>query len=67
MTLDAVAALQAALRAPTVNDGSGAETQAFEQLHEALREHFPLLHATLDLTPVGEHGLLFRWPGASAE
>lgn len=67
MTLDAVGALQAALRAPTVNDGSGAETQAFEQLHAALREHFPLLHATLDLTAVGAHGLLFRWPGASAE
>ncbi|OIJ24496.1 M20/M25/M40 family metallo-hydrolase [Nocardioides luteus] len=67
MTLDPVAALQAALRAPTVNDGSGAEDAAFEQLHAALREHFPLLHATLELTPVGGHGLLFRWPGASAE
>lgn len=67
MTLDAVAALQAALRAPTVNDGSGVEAQAFAQLHEALRDHFPLLHATLTLTPVGGHGLLFRWPGASAE
>lgn len=67
MTLDPVAALQAALRAPTVNDGSGAEAEAFAQLHQALREHFPLLHSTLDLTPVGEHGLLFRWPGASAD
>ncbi|MDQ4111871.1 MAG: M20/M25/M40 family metallo-hydrolase, partial [Actinomycetota bacterium] len=67
MTLDAVAALQAALRASTVNDGSGAEAKAFAQLHEALREHFPLLHSTLDLAPVGEHGLLFRWRGASAE
>ncbi|NYI79737.1 M20/M25/M40 family metallo-hydrolase [Nocardioides panzhihuensis] len=67
MTLDAVAALQAALRAPTVNDGSGAEGQAFAQLHEALRDHFPLLHSTLELTPVGKHGLLFRWSGASAE
>lgn len=67
MTLDAVAALQAALRAPTVNDGSGVEAQAFAQLHEALRDHFPLLHATLTLTPVGGHGLLFRWPGVSAE
>jgi carboxypeptidase PM20D1 len=67
MTLDAVAALQAALRAPTVNDGSGAEAQAFAQLHEALRDHFPLLHGALELTPVGDHGLLFRWPGASAE
>ncbi|MEU0317006.1 M20/M25/M40 family metallo-hydrolase [Nocardioides sp. NPDC006273] len=67
MILDAVAALQAALRAPTVNDGSGAEAEAFAQLHEALRDHFPLLHATLTLTPVGGHGLLFRWRGASAE
>ncbi|NGN95703.1 M20/M25/M40 family metallo-hydrolase [Nocardioides sp. KC13] len=67
MTPDPVAALQATLRAPTVNDGSGAEAEAFAQLHEALREHFPRLHATLDLTPVGGHGLLFRWPGASAE
>ncbi|MFE6647607.1 M20/M25/M40 family metallo-hydrolase [Nocardioides sp. NPDC057772] len=67
MTLDPVAALQAALRAPTVNDGSAGEAEAFAQLHEALREHFPLLHATLDLTPVGGHGLLFRWPGASPE
>jgi carboxypeptidase PM20D1 len=66
MTPDPVAALQDALRAPTVN-GSGVEGEAFEQLHAALREHFPLLHATLELTPVGKHGLLFRWPGASAE
>ncbi|MGY0387590.1 M20/M25/M40 family metallo-hydrolase [Nocardioides sp. WG-D5] len=67
MTLDPVAALQDALRAPTVNDGSGAEQQAFEQLHDALREHFPQLHSSLDLIPVGRHGLLFRWPGASAD
>ncbi|EGD42365.1 peptidase, M20E (Gly-X carboxypeptidase) subfamily [Nocardioidaceae bacterium Broad-1] len=67
MTLDPVAALQDALRAPTVSDGSGAEQQAFEQLHDVLREHFPQLHSTLDLTPVGRHGLLFRWPGASAD
>ena len=67
MTLDPVAALQDALRAPTVNDGSGAAQQAFEQLHDALREHFPQLHSSLDLTPVGRHGLLFRWPGASAD
>jgi carboxypeptidase PM20D1 len=31
-----------------------------------LRACFPLLHERLELTPVHEHGLLFRWPGRTA-
>lgn len=69
MSVDVVAALQAAVREPTVSnrDPSLVDEQAFVRLHAVLREHFPLLHEHLELTRVPEHGLLFCWRGASSE
>ncbi|SDT29702.1 M20/M25/M40 family metallo-hydrolase [Actinoplanes derwentensis] len=56
------------LRIPTVSsrDASEWDHAAFDAFHDALRRHFPLLHA-LELTRIGSHGLLFRWPGSAAE
>ena len=70
MTVDpAVAKLQALVRIPTVSDRdpSKVDVAAFDAL---LAEHarlFPRLYAALELTRVGSHGLLFRWPGASGD
>ncbi|WP_328477678.1 M20/M25/M40 family metallo-hydrolase [Actinoplanes sp. NBC_00393] len=65
----AVSTLQALLRIPTVSTRNPDDWDhaAFEAFHAALREHFPLLHAHLELTRIGDYGLLFRWPGESAE
>ncbi|MEU4692613.1 M20/M25/M40 family metallo-hydrolase [Actinoplanes sp. NPDC023714] len=62
-------ALRALLRIPTVStrDVGSWDHRAFEEFHAELRRRFPLLHARLELTPVGRHGLLFRWPGSEAE
>lgn len=64
-----VGKLQALVRIPTVSDRDPAlvDTAAFDQLLEELADQFPRLHAELELTRVGTHGLLFRWPGDSAE
>src|SRR3954452_24529523 len=65
MTDRAVAKLQALVRIPTVSDRdwSRVDTDSFNRLLAELRLQFPLLHARLDLTRVGSHGLLFHWPG----
>ena len=65
----AVAKLQALVRIPSVSDrdASHVDTAAFDRLLEALRTLFPLLHERLELTRVGTHGLLFRWPGRAAD
>ncbi|SNY62024.1 M20/M25/M40 family metallo-hydrolase [Paractinoplanes atraurantiacus] len=57
------------LRIPTVSTREAAEwdSGAFDDFHAALRRHFPLLHEKLELTRIGTHGLLFHWPGVSAE
>ena len=67
MTDAAVAKLQALVRIPTVSDRDPerVDTAAFDAL---LAEHarlFPRLYVTLELTRVGGHGLLFRWPGSA--
>jgi carboxypeptidase PM20D1 len=64
-----VATLQALLRIPTVStrEAEAWEDAAFDTFHATLCERFPLLHARLELTRVGRHGLLFHWRGASAE
>jgi carboxypeptidase PM20D1 len=69
MTDRVVSALQALVRIPTVSDRDPArvDTDAFDRLLDELARQFPLLHARLDLTRVGTHGLLFHWAGASAE
>ncbi|WP_110240194.1 M20/M25/M40 family metallo-hydrolase [Nocardioides gilvus] len=65
----ALAKLQRLVQIPTISSSDAAliDTAAFDRLLEAMVELFPLLHARLELTRVGAHGLLFRWAGASAE
>lgn len=69
-----VRALRAAIAAPTIARDAGTdadtsadllavEAAAFDRLHAALAEHFPLLHGTLDLIRPAGHALLFRWRG----
>jgi carboxypeptidase PM20D1 len=64
-----VGKLQALVRIPTVSDldPTLVDMDAFDRLLAELAEAFPRLHAELQLTRVGSHGLLFHWPGASAE
>lgn len=68
MTDRAVAKLQALVRIPTVSDRDPdrVDAAAFDALLAELRAQFPLLHEHLELTRVGTHGLLFRWPDAAA-
>jgi carboxypeptidase PM20D1 len=65
----AAAKLQALVRIPTVShrELDRVDTAAFDQLVAELARQFPLLHERLELTRVHTHGLLFHWPGASAE
>src|SRR4051795_12813883 len=65
MTERAVAKLQTLVRIPTVSDRDPArvDTDAFDRLLDELRAQFPLLHEHLELTRIGSHGLLLRWPG----
>jgi carboxypeptidase PM20D1 len=69
MTDPAVAKLQALVRIPSVSDRDPArvDTTAFDRLLAELRTQFPRLHERLELTRVGSHGLLFRWPGRSSD
>lgn len=64
-----VAKLQSLVRIPTVSDRDPAlvDARAFDRLLHDLADQFPLLHMELELTRVGTHGLLFHWPGASAD
>jgi len=59
--------LAALVRIPTVSSRDPAEVDhaAFERLLEQLRRSFPLLHERLELTRVGDHALLARWPGTT--
>jgi carboxypeptidase PM20D1 len=65
MTDRAVAKLQALVRIAAVShrDPDRVDGDAFDRLLDELRTQFPLLHERLELTRVGTHGLLFRWPG----
>ena len=69
MTDDAVAKLQALVRIPTVSDRDPAnvDTAAFDAFLTEHERLFPRLYATLELTRVGTHGLLFRWAGTDAD
>jgi carboxypeptidase PM20D1 len=64
----AVARLQALVRIPTVSrpDPADEDAAAFERFLAELRTQFPLLHGELELTPVTDHALLFRWAGRDA-
>ena len=53
---------------PTIasTDAGATDPGPFEALHATLAELYPLLHERCELTRVGAHGLLFRWPGTDA-
>ena len=61
--------LRTLVRIPTVSydDPTAVDTEAFDLFVATLAELFPRLHDHLALTRVERHGLLFHWPGASAE
>ncbi|MFC6706365.1 M20/M25/M40 family metallo-hydrolase [Flexivirga alba] len=61
--IDAVAALQAAVRRRTVA-GMAKDDTEFDGLHADLRAHFPLLFATCEQVELRDHALLLRWKGA---
>ena len=68
--MDALAARLARLVAhPTVAapDPAATDPTPFEALHRTLAELYPLLHQRCELTRVGPHGLLFRWPGSDPD
>lgn len=67
--LPPLAKLQRLVQVPSVSDRDPArlDTATFDQLLELLAEFFPLVHTRLELTRVGDHGLLFHWRGTSAE
>ena len=66
---EAARALSALVRCPTVSHsgGEGEDTAAFDALVALLPGLFPRVHAACAFERVGGKGLLFRWPGASAD
>ena len=60
--------LQAIVAIPTVShqDPALTDTEAFRRLRKTMAGLWPRVHA-LDMVGVGEHGLLVRWPGRSAD
>jgi carboxypeptidase PM20D1 len=67
LDVDAAAGrLARAVRFRTVSSGPEAppEAAALRHLHAFLAEAFPRTHAALAREVVGEHSLLFTWPGA---
>lgn len=64
---DPVERLRALIRIPTVShrDPAAVDSGAFERLLTTMAEQWPRLHQ-LDVTRVGGHGLLVRWPGRSS-
>lgn len=57
--------LAGALRIPTVSHQSQDDGgEHFTALHAYLRDTFPRVHSTLDVTTVAEHSLLYRWRGS---
>ncbi len=66
-TEPAVARFQRLLRVPTMShaDPSDTDWPVFARFRALLAELYPLTHAGLELEPVAQHSLLFRWRGAS--
>ena len=55
------------VRIPTVSLREGSDPTPFDDLLAEMARRFPRLHAELDLTRIGTHGLLFHWRGESAD
>lgn len=64
--IDAVAALQAAVRRRTVA-GVAKDDAEFAGLHADLRSHFPRLFAACEQIELPDHALLLRWKGTQDE
>ncbi|WP_423462568.1 M20/M25/M40 family metallo-hydrolase [Promicromonospora sp. MS192] len=64
----AAAHLSSLVQIPTVSaeDPDDVDHEAFARHRAALATFYPRVHA-LQSEPVGEHGLLFRWPGKGRE
>ncbi len=64
----AIANLQALIRIPTISRLDERETDwdPFQTFREELARRYPRTHAALDLEPVDDHSLLFRWRGAQS-
>lgn len=54
------------IRTISTPDPADRDAEAFAAFPAALRAAYPALHAHLELTVVGNGGLLYRWPGASS-
>ncbi|WP_235997125.1 M20/M25/M40 family metallo-hydrolase [Aestuariimicrobium ganziense] len=67
--MPALDALRALVAIPTVShpDPADDDVAAFDAFHAELARQFPRIHADLDLTPIGRHGLLVRWRGRSQD
>lgn len=65
----AVAKLQALIRIPTVSgrDEASTDLAPFDEFLDELARLFPLIHSRLDVSRIGTHGLLIRWPGRTRE
>jgi len=65
----AVERLRELLRIPTVSHAAPAESDAahLSRFRETLRRLYPRVHSELELELVGEHAMLYRWPGRAPD
>lgn len=66
--MDPVGRLRALVAIPTVSyaEPGRADAEAFRRLRKTMAELWPRVHA-LESVDTGEHGVLIRWPGRSAD
>ena len=69
MDTAAVERIRELLRIPTVSrsDPAEADQAAFTRFRATLQRSYPRLHEELEYELVGEHAMLYRWPGTAAE
>ncbi len=68
--VDAVAAagrLSQAVQLPTWWSAQDAHDQAFVDLHRLLTRSFPAAHAVMQRQEIGQHALLYVWPGTDPQ
>jgi carboxypeptidase PM20D1 len=63
----AVERMQGGLRLRTISRAQGVDAPVFAALRAYLAIQYPAVHRTLELEPVSQHTLLFRWPGSRPE
>lgn len=69
MDTAAVERFRELLRIPTVSrsDPAEADQAAFTRFRATLQRSYPRLHEEIEYELVGEHAMLYRWPGTAAE